>query len=230
MILEESRKGALSHWTEFNACDKGKIPLHPLTNSIPRLYFDKSKWRAKAKWLFIIFQWRRLVEVMGVVPLLLLHIDLVKNWYATITAKSKTTQKSGIRFTSLYAPENTSPDLLNRQNLWNKVEQVERRKDALLAREFEIAFPQELNQEQRKKMLNELCSDLVKKYGVVVDAAIHAPHTDGRSDARNYHAHIMFTTRVYRPRKRWIFRKNIGISVVTTGLKQLAIGESISQC
>ena len=52
------------------------------------------------------------------------------------------TKKSGVEFTGLYGPENTSPDLLNRQNLWNKVEQVERRKDALLAREFEIAFPQ----------------------------------------------------------------------------------------
>jgi hypothetical protein len=30
---------------------------------------------------------------------------------------------------------------------------------------------------------------------VIVDAAIHAPHTEGGSDDRNYHAHIMFTTR-----------------------------------
>jgi hypothetical protein len=30
---------------------------------------------------------------------------------------------------------------------------------------------------------------------VIVDAAIHAPHTDSGSDERNYHAHIMFTTR-----------------------------------
>ena len=44
-------------------------------------------------------------------------------------------------------------------------------------------------------MLNELCQDLVKKYGVIVDAAIHAPHTSNGSDERNYHAHIMFTTR-----------------------------------
>ena len=44
-------------------------------------------------------------------------------------------------------------------------------------------------------MLNELCQDLVKKYGVIVDAAIHAPHTGNGSDERNYHAHIMFTTR-----------------------------------
>ena len=72
---------------------------------------------------------------------------------------------------------------------------VERRKDAVLAREFEIAFPCELNAEQRKQLLDELCQKLVEKYNVVVDAAIHAPHTESGSDARNYHAHIMFTTR-----------------------------------
>jgi hypothetical protein len=38
-------------------------------------------------------------------------------------------------------------------------------------------------------------SKLVEKYNVVVDAAIHAPHVESGSDARNYHAHIMFTTR-----------------------------------
>ena len=79
--------------------------------------------------------------------------------------------------------------------LWNTVEKVERRKDALLAREFEIAFPSELNAEQRKTLLDELCQELVKKHGVIVDAAIHAPHIEGGSDDRNYHAHIMFTTR-----------------------------------
>ncbi|EMX6306706.1 MobA/MobL family protein, partial [Acinetobacter baumannii] len=41
----------------------------------------------------------------------------------------------------------------------------------------------------------ELCQNIVNKYGVLVDAAIHAPHTDSGSDERNYHAHIMFTTR-----------------------------------
>lgn len=105
------------------------------------------------------------------------------------------TKKSGVEFTNIYAPPNTNPDLLDRQTLWNTVEKVERRKDAVLAREFEIAFPHELNAEQRKQLLDELCQKLVEKYGVVVDAAIHAPHTESGSDARNYHAHIMFTTR-----------------------------------
>ena len=105
------------------------------------------------------------------------------------------TKKSGVEFTNIYAPPNTSPELLDRQTLWNTVEKVERRKDAVLARELEIAFPHELNANQRKELLNELCQKLVEKYGVVVDAAIHAPHTESGSDARNYHAHIMFTTR-----------------------------------
>lgn len=105
------------------------------------------------------------------------------------------TKKTGVEFTNIYAPPNTNPDLLDRQTLWNTVEKVERRKDAVLAREFEIAFPHELNAEQRKQLLDELCQKLVEKYGVVVDAAIHAPHTESGSDARNYHAHIMFTTR-----------------------------------
>lgn len=105
------------------------------------------------------------------------------------------TKKSGVEFTHIYAPPNTNPELLDRQTLWNTVEKVERRKDAILAREFEIAFPSELNADQRKQLLDELCQKLVEKYGVVVDAAIHAPHTESGSDARNYHAHIMFTTR-----------------------------------
>lgn len=109
------------------------------------------------------------------------------------------TRKSGVEFTNIYAPENTKEKLLDRQNLWNSVEKVERKKNAVLAREFEIAFPNELNAQQRKKMLDELCQNLVKKHGVIVDAAIHAPHTDGGSDERNYHAHIMFTTRAIDP-------------------------------
>lgn len=110
------------------------------------------------------------------------------------------TKKTGVEFTNIYAPNNTNENLLNRQILWNEVEKVERRKDALLAREFEIAFPSELNAEQRKKMLDDLCNRLVKKYGVIVDAAIHAPHTESGSDGRNFHAHIMFTSRSIDPK------------------------------
>ena len=108
-------------------------------------------------------------------------------------------RKSGVELSQIYAPADMSPDLLDRNKLWNAVEKSENRKDACLAREFEIAFPNELNEQQRKAMLDELCQQIVNKYGVVVDASIHAPHTDNGSDERNYHAHIMFTTRAIDP-------------------------------
>jgi hypothetical protein len=138
------------------------------------------------------------------------------------------TKKSGVEFTNIYAPENTNPDLLNRQKLWNTVEKVERRKDALLAREFEIAFPEELNAEERKNLLNDLCQDLVKKHGVVVDAAIHAPHTGSGSDERNYHAHIMFTTRAisktgdFESKKYRDFSRDNGTETVVQWRKDFA--------
>ena len=102
------------------------------------------------------------------------------------------TKKTGIEFKNIYAPENTKKELLDRQSLWNEVEKVENRANSNLAREFEIAFPHELNAEQRRKMLDELCQKIVDRHNVVVDAVIHAPHTAGGSDERNYHAHIMF--------------------------------------
>ena len=36
--------------------------------------------------------------------------------------------KTGVEFTKIYAPENTNPELLDRNQLWNTVEKVERRK------------------------------------------------------------------------------------------------------
>lgn len=108
-------------------------------------------------------------------------------------------RKSGVELSQIYAPADTAQDLLDRNKLWNAVEKSENRKDACLAREFEIAFPNELNEQQRKAMLDELCQQIVNKYGVVVDASIHAPHVESGSDKRNYHAHIMFTTRAIDP-------------------------------
>ena len=109
------------------------------------------------------------------------------------------TKKTGVESKKIYAPENTKKELLDRQELWNAVEQVERRKDATLAREFEIAFPHEFNAEQRQDLLDELCQEIVEKHGVIVDACIHAPHTKSGSDERNFHAHIMFTSRQIDP-------------------------------
>ena len=111
------------------------------------------------------------------------------------------TRKTGIEYKQIFAPVGASPDLLDRQTLWNQVEQSELKKDgsikqeARLAKEVEVALPHELDKAQRQALVTELCQSLVKAYGVPVDVAIHAPHTHGGSDERNFHAHILMTTR-----------------------------------
>ena len=109
------------------------------------------------------------------------------------------TKKSGIELAQIFTPNDCSTSIKNRQDLWNTAEKAEKRSNSTIAREFEIAFPQELNQAQRKAMLIELCEEIVKRHGVVVDACIHAPHSQGGTDDRNFHAHVLMTTRQATP-------------------------------
>lgn len=109
------------------------------------------------------------------------------------------TRKTGIDHKEIFLPDGAPQHLKNREQLWNEVEQRETRKNSTVAREFEIAFPSELNKQQREALLEELCHHIVERHQVAVDACIHAPHTDNGSDERNYHAHILMSTRRLTP-------------------------------
>ncbi len=85
----------------------------------------------------------------------------------------------------------------DRQQLWNAAEVAEKRKDARVAREYEVALPHELSKEQRLQLVQRFSLELANRYGVAVDFAIHAPHWHG--DERNYHAHVLATTRQITP-------------------------------
>ena len=81
----------------------------------------------------------------------------------------------------------------DRSALWNASEAAEKRADARVAREFEIALPHELDAEQRLEATRSFAQSLADRYGTAVDFAIHAPH--GATDIRNHHAHLMMTVR-----------------------------------
>src|SRR3546814_4926755 len=82
----------------------------------------------------------------------------------------------------------------DRSALWNAAEAAEKRKDAKVAREYELGLPAELDAGQRRDLVRAFAEDIRDRYGVAVDAAIHAPHDYG--DDRNHHAHVMTTTRM----------------------------------
>ncbi len=108
------------------------------------------------------------------------------------------TRKKGVEHAEIVLPEGVEADwALDRSRLWNAVEHAEKRKDARVAREFEIALPHELTSEQRLELTRDFARDLANRYGAAVDFAIHQPHTEG--DVRNFHAHVLMTTRTVGP-------------------------------
>ncbi|CAG4925368.1 unnamed protein product [Acidocella sp. C78] len=107
-------------------------------------------------------------------------------------------QRSGVERAEIVLPKGTDAEWArDRSALWNAAEASEKRKDARVAREIEVALPHELSDEQRLELTREFAQSLANRYGVVVDFAIHSPH--GHTDVRNHHAHIMMTTRQVGP-------------------------------
>ncbi|AYM14151.1 Ti-type conjugative transfer relaxase TraA [Agrobacterium tumefaciens] len=104
------------------------------------------------------------------------------------------TRKEGVEHSEIVLPDGLSANwALDRSALWNAAEFAEKRKDARVAREFEIALPHELSTEGRLKAARAFAQDLANRYGAAVDFAIHSPSEHG--DIRNYHAHVLMTTR-----------------------------------
>lgn len=104
------------------------------------------------------------------------------------------TAKRGVEACFILAPEGAPSWAQDRAALWNAAEARETRSNSVTAREWELALPSELSDAARIDIARAFAQQLVERYGVAADVAIHAPHREG--DQRNHHAHILTTTRV----------------------------------
>lgn len=100
--------------------------------------------------------------------------------------------RGGVVETLCIAPEEAPDWAFDPRLLWPEAEVSERRRNATVAREFEIALPHELNDDQRSALTAEIAHALVDRYGFAVQASIHEPQTP---DGLNHHVHILATTR-----------------------------------
>jgi hypothetical protein len=107
------------------------------------------------------------------------------------------TRKYGVVHSEIIAPANAPSWVRDRAELWNAAERAEekstRRDSATTGRDIILALPHELSDAQRIAAVQDFAAGLVDRYGVAVDFAIHAP--DRHGDERNYHAHVLMTTR-----------------------------------
>ena len=128
-------------------------------------------------------------------------------------------RKRGVEETLIAVPEHAPEWASDRERLWNAAEAAERRGNSVVAREWELALPHELGAQGRRALVETFAGRLVERYGVAVDAAIHAPHREG--DQRNWHAHVMATTRELGP--EGLGAKTRVLDVARTGGPEIAL-------
>jgi len=91
--------------------------------------------------------------------------------------------------TMILAPSHAPEWVQDRNRLWNEVEKIEKRKDAQLAREINMALPRELSHFEQRNLIQDYVQKEFIEKGMIADIAIH------RDDSNNPHAHVMLTTR-----------------------------------
>jgi len=92
--------------------------------------------------------------------------------------------------------DDTDPEwATSRESLWNAAELAESRKNARVAREYLVAVPAELDRAQQIGLVRGFSRELAERYGFAVDLTLHAPRDFPGSDPRNFHAHLLATTR-----------------------------------
>ena len=105
--------------------------------------------------------------------------------------------KAGIEHAEVLLPMSAPAAFADREALWNAAEKREARKDAAPAREVLLALPHELDFQQRRELLRAFVAEHITARGMIADAAMHLPGKEG--DHRNFHAHILVTTRRVTP-------------------------------
>lgn len=98
-------------------------------------------------------------------------------------------KKNGVDYTEILLPTNAPERLKSRAELWREVERVEKRKDAQLAREINVALPVELPHEAQIELAKQFVQDTFVRDGMIADLCVHD------LDSENPHFHVMLTTR-----------------------------------
>ena len=101
------------------------------------------------------------------------------------------TRKSGVVHSEILLPSHAPGSFSDRATLWNAVEKIEKHRRAQLAREIEIALPNELDRTAQIQLVREYVQHTFVNAGMCADFSIHDP----KGEQQNVHAHILLTMR-----------------------------------
>ena len=109
------------------------------------------------------------------------------------------TRKGGVVHSEIMLPSHAPAEFEDRSTLWNSVEKIEKHSRAQLAREIEIALPNELSIAEQIKLVQNYCQQTFVDVGMCADFSIHDP----KGKLKNTHAHILLTMRPLNDDGSW---------------------------
>lgn len=144
------------------------------------------------------------------------------------------TGKGFIEYNEIMLPENAPMSFMDRSNLWNSVEMVEKTNDAQLAREVEVSLPKEMTREEQLDVVHSFVASNFVAQGMCADIAIHNPpvrddrgvpldENGNRTKDKekfvynNPHAHILLTVRPLDENGKWEAKSKIEYLCVKDG-------------
>ena len=107
------------------------------------------------------------------------------------------TKKGGVVYSEILLPAHALREFFDRATLWNSVEEIEKSRNAQLAREIEIALPAELDRKDQITLVRTYVLNTFVASGMCADFSLH-DKGDG-----NPHAHILLTIRPLTERGEW---------------------------
>lgn len=106
-------------------------------------------------------------------------------------------RKQGVVHSEILLPAGAPAAWRDREALWNAVATGERRRDAQMAREIEIALPRELSLAANIALARDFVQAECVRLGMVADLAVHLVR--GSDGLPQLHAHILLTLRHIGP-------------------------------
>lgn len=107
--------------------------------------------------------------------------------------------KDDLVYEKVYLPENAPEEYLDREKLWNSVENFEKNSNAQLMRTGDLAIPESWDSEQIKSFCDWL-GNYFTKQGMCADISVHMPHEENK----NVHIHYNLTMRAIGENGEWL--------------------------
>ncbi len=110
--------------------------------------------------------------------------------------------KEEIVHSEILLPQNAPHEYIDRETLWNAVEEVQNKSNSRYARQFVIAIPNEWTRDEAIERAREYLQNSFVERGMAVDWAYH--EKDGNQESQdNHHIHVLCTVRGFNQNGTW---------------------------